>query len=671
MEFGKWITNFNWTDLFEILDVHKKIAYFTNIMWLMIEKYFPLVAVVSSSDDREWITPKIKNLISERQKAHLLGKFEARDCIAKTVRDEIKKSKIKFNMSKADKFDRSNAKEWYRHISYILNNGKRKDLILNNVPELVDKSVDQIIDIVNTHFGIICQTHPPADKELVEWASIAVDEDEITPITELQTYKLLIKFSKKGLGPDDFPRKILQEFAVELAIPFCDITNCSLKSGIFPEQYKISEIIPIPKENPPQALNDLRAISKTAIGGKIIEKVIVSEINIDIKITFDDPTQFGNAEGCSTTHYLVKLTNEAYKSTDTGLATTVVTIDYKKAFDLVDHTILIQKLKQLGVRRKLIMLVLSFLSNRSHYTKIKGKMSKLMKITCGVPQGTISGPKLFTILIKDVKCPDVQAFKFVDDKSLVHNYKGDPTEFIQKSLDIEVSETEKDKMVMNEAKCNVITFNFSKHNIAPQHITLNGKALSHCNCIKLLGVIISEDLKWCKNTDQICNKVNRKFFILSKLKAFGFNEEELITAWKVVIRPVTEYASPLWHSGLMEKEKQKLESLQKKALGIILGTTYIENRRLYKVSGKQVSYAGALEHCDLDTLEDRREKLTCKFALETAKNERHKSFFELNSVSGMETRATKPIKEINCKTDRYYKSAIPYMSRILNLDIPI
>ena len=55
------------------------------------------------------------------------------------------------------------------------------------MPELVDKSVDQIIDIVNTHFGIICQTHPPADKELVEWASIAVNEGEITPITELQT----------------------------------------------------------------------------------------------------------------------------------------------------------------------------------------------------------------------------------------------------------------------------------------------------------------------------------------------------------------------------------------------------------------------------------------------------------------------------------------------------
>jgi len=171
----------------------------------------------------------------------------------------------------------------------------------------------------------------------------------------------------------------------------------------------------------------------------------VSKINIDIKITFDDPTQFGNAEGCSTTHYLVKLKNKAYKSTDAGIASTVVTIDYRKALDLVDHTILIQKLKQLGFRRKLIRLILSFLSNRSHYTKIKGKKSKLMKITCGVPQGTISGPKLFTILIKDVKCPDVQAFKFVDDKS---------------TWILNFSETEKDKMVMNEAKCNVITFNF-------------------------------------------------------------------------------------------------------------------------------------------------------------------------------------------------------------------
>ena len=74
------------------------------------------------------------------------------------------------------------------------------------------------------------------------------------------------------MGPDDYPKLILVEFAVELALSFSDITNCALKTGIFPDAYKISEIVPIPKENPPKALKDLRPISKTPIGGKILEK---------------------------------------------------------------------------------------------------------------------------------------------------------------------------------------------------------------------------------------------------------------------------------------------------------------------------------------------------------------------------------------------------------------
>merc|ERR1712055_247924 len=203
---------------------------------------------------------------------------------------------------------------------------------------------------------------------------------------------------------NDFPKKLLAEFAEELALPYCDITNCALKSGIFPDAFKISEIVPIPKENPPRALKDLRPISKTPFGGKILEKWFIYQLNYDTKDTLHDPTEFGNSQGCSTTHYLIKLTDQAFKSIDKGHTTTAITIDYSKAFNLVDHSTLIHKLIELKVRGKLIKLIVSFLSNRKHYTTINGIKSELVEITCGVPQGTISGPKLFTILINGEKC---------------------------------------------------------------------------------------------------------------------------------------------------------------------------------------------------------------------------------------------------------------------------
>ena len=313
----------------------------------------------------------------------------------------------------------------------MINNGKKSNRLLQNIPDLVQKSMEEIVITVNNHFAAICQTYPTYND-----TETCVDPDgpNLELITEHHTYYLLKMFSKKSLGPDDFPRQIVAEFAAELAFPFCDITNCALKTGTFPDAFKISEIVPIPKENPPKALTDLRPISKTPIGGKIIEKMIISEIEKDTKDSLNDPTQFGNAKGSSTTHYLIKLTNKAFKSTDKGLATTAITIDYSKAFDLVDHTTLIKKLFELAIRGKVIKLITSFLTNRKHYTKINGVKSELINITCGVPQGTISGPKLFTILIKGVICTMVSNYKFVDDKTLAHTYSEDPSQFLQMVL---------------------------------------------------------------------------------------------------------------------------------------------------------------------------------------------------------------------------------------------
>ena len=186
--------------------------------------------------------------------------------------------------------------------------------------------MDEIVKIINGHFFTIFQTYPPLDNATV--ININPDDPDLKPISELDTYKLLTKFLKKSLGPNDFPKRILQEFTIELALPFCDIINCALKTGIFPDAFKISEIIPIPKENPPGALKDLQPISKTPIGGKILEKIIISELESD------------------------------YWSNEIGLATTTITIDYSKAFDLVEHTIIIDKSVEIGVRGKVINLII-------------------------------------------------------------------------------------------------------------------------------------------------------------------------------------------------------------------------------------------------------------------------------------------------------------------------
>ena len=327
---------------------------------------------------------------------------------------------------------------------------------------------------------------------------------------------------------------------------------------------------------------------------------------------------------------------------------------------------MIQKLVVLGVRKRVIKLIISFLSNRSHSTCIQGNKSEYVNITCGVPQGTVTGPRLFVILINDDKCDFLSNYKFVDDKTLALSYSGNQTETLQRALDIESTHTVENKMTINENKCNIIEFNFSKKNKSPESLTLNGNNIQTVDKLKLLGVILTKDLKWYENTSYICSKVNRKLYILRKLKDFGLHSEELVNAWVSILRPNTEYAVPLWHSGLTLFDVNRLEKIQKRALGIIFGTVYIENKRYYKVGNNQLSYEESLQFLGLTTLSYRREALTHKFALQTIKNEKHKDLFIKKKCHGFNTRNKFHIGEIHCKTLRYYKSAIPSMSRTLN-----
>ena len=412
-QFGYWITQFNWCELFELTEVNEKEAYVYDTVWTNIEKYFPLVTVYKSNTDKEWITSELKELFTKRQRAHMEGNNDLRDRLAKKIKKKIKEAKINYNAKKANLFTMSNSKDWYRHVNNIIRNGEKQTINLNNIPDLAYKSPGDITHVINNHFASICNKYPKLEKGIT--VTKYPYDKEIKYINEMDTYKLINKFSKKALGQRDFPRKILQEFAVELATPFSDITNCSLKTEKFPDQYKKAIIVPIPKTNPPRSLSDLRPISKTSIGGKIIEKRMMLELDEDIRDKLDTD-QYGNERGCSTTHYLVKLIEEAHKATDKSRAATAITIDYSKAFDYVSHAVLVEKLKELKVRGSIINLIISFLSDRSHCTQISDSYSDYTPITCGVPQGTCSGHKLFVILINGKNVPSFPAISMLTTK---------------------------------------------------------------------------------------------------------------------------------------------------------------------------------------------------------------------------------------------------------------
>ena len=169
--------------------------------------------------------------------------------------------------------------------------------------------------------------------------------------------------------------------------------------------------------------------------------------------------------------------------------------------------------------------------------------------------------------------------------------------------------------------------------------------------IKLVGVILSNDMRWKQNTDYICQKANKKLWILRRLKQYELDPFNIFDVYCKEVRSLLELAVPVWHSGLTKAESKQIESIQKTAFKIILGPDYID-------------YEVACTIFGIEPLELRRVQLCLKFAKKDLKKP-NTIFTKIQKTS--QTRSVpKLVKEHQCRTSRFAKSSIPYLSKLLN-----
>ena len=369
-------------------------------------------------------------------------------------------------------------------------------------------------------------------------------------------------------------------------------------------------LVPVPKQTPVREVNKhLRPISLTPILLKISEDYMVDTYVKPAVLKRIDPHQFGTVPKSSTTHALISMLHSWLESTDgNGATTRAVLFDFRKAFDLIDHHVLVQKLSTYDFPESIMGWILDFLTHRRQRVKLSCYcVSEWRAVPAGVLQGTKLGPWLFLIMING------SIWKYVDDTTLAECVEKKGTSSMQSGVEEFVTKSRADGFQLNESKCKELRISFTKSENPLEPITINNTNTEVVPSAKLLGVMISNDLKWNAHVEMIIRKkVTARLYFLRQLKRAKVPTNDLLSFYTTCIRPVAEYACPVFHTALAQYLSHQLERLQKRALRIIRTS--------------DLSYRQALDVFNIPTLYERREAIGSLLFQGISNNNNHKLY---------------------------------------------
>ncbi len=244
----------------------------------------------------------------------------------------------------------------------------------------------------------------------------------MAPTDNYEVLKMITSLkSKNSSGHDNINSKFVKLIQHNLVSPLVILFNKSLETGIVPDLMKLAEIIPIYKSKDKTSLNNYRPISLLPIFSKLIEKIVHKRLyNFLMSQNIFYQSQYGFRKHHATTHAVHEFVDNTINAFDNKLLTLGVFLDLSKAFDTINHDILLEKLQWYGIRGRALDWFRSYLSDRTQYVKYKNTKSSLQTLPCGVPQGSVLGPLLFIIYTNDLpNCLTLtKAILFADDTTI-------------------------------------------------------------------------------------------------------------------------------------------------------------------------------------------------------------------------------------------------------------
>ena len=460
----------------------------------------------------------------------------------------------------------------------LKSNPKEMTKALNDFFVNIGNMVEAKIPQGNTNYGSYM-----GERVLNSFFSTPVESDEVLGmIKKLST--------NKSCGPNSIPSKILQNHSDILVDPIKMLLNRSLIEGNFPKMLKKADVCPIYKKNDKTKCENYRPISLLSNLSKIYERTMHTRIYNFLETSNAlYKFQFGFRKKYSTNHALLSIVEEIRESLDNKTFACGVFIDLEKAFDTVNHSILLGKLEHYGIRGIANDWFKSYLTSREQRVKLNNVTSNYSNITCGVPQGSILGPLLFLLYINDMN----KAVKH----SIIHHFADDTNLLCKdknpKMLKIKMNEDLKlifqwlcaNRLSLNVAKTEFIIFKPPRMNLDERFtLRLNGTTLFESTKIKYLGIILDPKLTWKHHIFELRKKLNKSIGIIYKMKNLA-PLRVLLSLYYALFHSHLNYGICVWGNA-PEQELKHIFLSQKKVIRIITNSDYLANTDpLFKKTG--------------------------------------------------------------------------------------
>ena len=351
--------------------------------------------------------------------------------------------------------------------------------------------------------------------------------------------------------------------------------NLSLETEVFPDDWKVATIVPLHKGGPSDTPGNFRPVSLLPLPGKILEKVVHANIsNYLERNNYLVECQGGFRKNRSTTSTIVSFTDRVLRAMDQAKVTLATFIDLKKAFDTINHAVLLRKLEHLGIKGLIQGWCRNYLTNRKQSTIANGIVSEPRRVVCGVPQGSVLGPLFFLIYVNDL-LPHLRGIEvnlYADDTVLYVSGREVATcrGVLQNALNLFEGWCDRNALHINVAKTKSMLFGTARRikNAGEIVMKLKGLALQQVPSYRYLGVTLDATLSFKQHLAGVTRTVSHKVYVLSRVRKF-LTTRTAMMVYKSMIMPYFDYADIVYEKA-PGVDLEKIQRLQNRALKVCL-----------------------------------------------------------------------------------------------------